>query len=803
MPEMMKENKVSLQIDADLFNSKSLLLRPLYLHESAWTEHIPFAFWIVENFKPNVFVELGTHYGTSYFAFCQAVERNNLATSCYAIDTWEGDEHAGKYDTNVYSQVKSYNETNYSAFSRLLKNTFDSSLPYFLDKSIDLLHIDGFHTYEAVKHDFESWLPKMTDDGIVIFHDTNVKEREFGVYKFFAEISNSYQSFEFYHGYGLGIISLGKKMNQKLQKFFDSNNDSVLKNDVVEVFSRLGRSCLDMYNSSKYKKEISRLNGEQTKLTSQIKSNNDAVEKLKNELKELNTNYLDAHTKASERIKLIEKLRVQIEEKNNENDQIGKDRVTLKEELSKHSKALIEKKDQLEKLKIEFALKEKKINQIQSQFNELKQENQAILDQKENLLKANQLNISELNYVKNNLNDSTQQLRSKDEQILNLSKASALINEKFSTIELRFEEYKKFQEKQYNDSLREIAELKVENHKFSIENNDLCKKVDTLNELLNSKNDLCFNLNKDNETLKIVIENQKNETVNYTAQFEKLKEDFQSIVESNTSLVQENKKIIDDFANLSIEFQNQNSRLSDAKFELENKENKINELYSEIEKSKEINELNKLESESIIEDLKKDNVNWKELVKKYNKENLEFLDELEISNKLKLDYKNEIDRLKCLNLEKDKKIKDRFQEIAQLLNLISEKNNALEEFASFKDRFQLQQIENADIKNSLSWRVTAPIRMLLSKLTKFKGGNSKDNQQKIIETSNFFDAKWYLNNYSDVKNSGMSASLHYLLHGAAEGRNPGPSFNTEDFYRKNPNLKQQSINPLIYLSNNK
>src|SRR5438045_2700612 len=49
--------------------------RPEHLAASAWLEHVPFAYWLVKALRPRCFVELGTHWGVSYAAFCQAVER--------------------------------------------------------------------------------------------------------------------------------------------------------------------------------------------------------------------------------------------------------------------------------------------------------------------------------------------------------------------------------------------------------------------------------------------------------------------------------------------------------------------------------------------------------------------------------------------------------------------------------------------------------------------------------------------------------------------------------------------------------
>ncbi|MGB9592400.1 MAG: hypothetical protein ACPL1K_07770, partial [Candidatus Kryptoniota bacterium] len=56
------------------FEHSICFAQPLRIAPSAWTEHIPFAMFLVDILKPKVIVELGTHYGVSYCAFCQAVK---------------------------------------------------------------------------------------------------------------------------------------------------------------------------------------------------------------------------------------------------------------------------------------------------------------------------------------------------------------------------------------------------------------------------------------------------------------------------------------------------------------------------------------------------------------------------------------------------------------------------------------------------------------------------------------------------------------------------------------------------------
>src|SRR5258708_12411656 len=70
--------------------------------ESAWNQHIPFAFWLVQAHRPAIFVELGTFRGTSYFSFCQAVAALRLPTRCFPVDPWQRDEHPRFYAKSVF-----------------------------------------------------------------------------------------------------------------------------------------------------------------------------------------------------------------------------------------------------------------------------------------------------------------------------------------------------------------------------------------------------------------------------------------------------------------------------------------------------------------------------------------------------------------------------------------------------------------------------------------------------------------------------------------------------------------------------
>ena len=182
-------------------------MEPVYISgHSAWVENIPFAFDLVKMVKPAIIVELGVHYGDSYFAFCQAVKEFNIKTTCYGFDMFEGDDLTGYYGGEVFQKVYKYNLDNYHEFSVIIKGTFDNALLHIKDNSIDILHIDGCHYYGDIKHDFETWLPKVKKGGIILLHDTKVRKERYGVWKFWKEIKDRFKYKEFDNQYGLGVL---------------------------------------------------------------------------------------------------------------------------------------------------------------------------------------------------------------------------------------------------------------------------------------------------------------------------------------------------------------------------------------------------------------------------------------------------------------------------------------------------------------------------------------------------------------------------------------------------------------------
>jgi len=134
--------------------------------------------------KSNI-IEIGSYLGASSCFFALGALKNN--SKVYCIDTWKNEGMSeGEKDTfeEFCENIEPLKD-----FIRILRGKSVDMAKNFSEE-IDLLFIDGDHSYDAVRADVEAWLPKVKNDGIVVFHDIGWAE---GVIKVVNEFIRSLQ----------------------------------------------------------------------------------------------------------------------------------------------------------------------------------------------------------------------------------------------------------------------------------------------------------------------------------------------------------------------------------------------------------------------------------------------------------------------------------------------------------------------------------------------------------------------------------------------------------------------------------
>ena len=234
---------------------------------SAWTGHLAFLNALIGLARPLHIVELGVDKGCSFLAMCDACRYHGLDTELIGVDTWAGDPHAKVniltkqvLDDIAYNGSATYeNLTNRCwlkyPMARLIRTDFTTARERVPDGTIDILHIDGYHTFEAVSHDFTTWFSSLSDRGICMFHDITVQESDFGVYLLWEELKKKWPSIEFKHCFGLGILFVGEKQPPAVKKFLSIWNSSELVREslrsAAELFSSTFPARLQALDSEK------------------------------------------------------------------------------------------------------------------------------------------------------------------------------------------------------------------------------------------------------------------------------------------------------------------------------------------------------------------------------------------------------------------------------------------------------------------------------------------------------------------------------------------------------------------------
>lgn len=154
---------------------------------------------VLKNVRPGIVLEIGTANGGTLFCFTKLAPDT---AEIISIDLPKGAFGGGypKWKESIYESFKKPDQK----FSLLREDSHEQKTLEKLrgilgGRMVDFLFIDGDHTYEGVKKDFELYSSLVRKGGVIAFHDVAVHPKNVGCFVnlFWDEIKKNYRHEEF------------------------------------------------------------------------------------------------------------------------------------------------------------------------------------------------------------------------------------------------------------------------------------------------------------------------------------------------------------------------------------------------------------------------------------------------------------------------------------------------------------------------------------------------------------------------------------------------------------------------------
>jgi len=123
----------------------------------------------------NLIVDIGIHWGYSMFKL--AIDYPDAVV--FGVDNFSySDAEKARAHINAWKVC----------FKMIVLEGDSIELGKKFKLPIDILSIDGDHSYDGVKGDFDAWTKNLRRGGVVLFHDTEHYDNQCGVPRFFKEL---------------------------------------------------------------------------------------------------------------------------------------------------------------------------------------------------------------------------------------------------------------------------------------------------------------------------------------------------------------------------------------------------------------------------------------------------------------------------------------------------------------------------------------------------------------------------------------------------------------------------------------
>ena len=808
----------------------SMFWQPEFRRASPWLEHTPFLFWLVEALQPRQCVGLGRE-GVAHLALCQAIGRLRLNAHCFLVAEGAALEKDGSKLSSIEKEAQEIASEQYPTTSHWLNTTPTRAIQQFDEESIDLLLLNVSADDDSVDYLLDRWLSRLSPQGVVLLPGIARREPGCNVFRAFEALRERYPSFAFHHGDGLGVIAVGQQPTMLLHNLFSTVDSAASSRVVQDIFARLGRSCRDKLTTQDQRVVVQQLEDrltvqqekwqqaedQQVSLSNKLAVSDSERSEMKKRLASQEERFAHERGRLAERVSSLEefnhelkqelmrqrtqseqalatlkeeqaKLIQELESKDQALEKVQQNASTRFEELAKLTKLLKISEQTLEKAQVDIkqTVEERDIasNQVKALQTELAQAQHDTSTRFEELAKLTKLlEISEKTLEKTQV-DIKQIVEERDiasNQVKALQTELAQAQQDTST---RFEELAKL------TKLLKISEQTLEKAQFDIkqtvEERDIASnQVKTLQtELAQAQQDASTRFEELAKLTKLLENGEQT--------LEKAQVDIKKTVEERDISSNQVKALQIELAQAQQDTSTRFEELAKLTTLLEANEKA---LAQEREAVAQLNTQLSQQQDALArpsqeaEALKRQLEQQRQEAKVFADERFSELAILtELLEKKDTDGQHEIDR--------------QARELAALVALLEERGIDYSA-ATLSVRRGAEPNISTDNSASSESNLALPLTAKPSVVKKATPLNKRaiKRQVALIESSRYFDAHWYLTQYSDIaRDAKMSAdpARHYLLIGGFEGRNPGPDFDSAYYLATHTDVAQSDINPLIH-----
>ncbi|MBE0465002.1 MAG: hypothetical protein ACTIDY_14370 [Halomonadaceae bacterium] len=734
----------------------SMFWQPDYREPSAWLEHLPFLFWLIEALRPQQSVGLGVD-DVAHFAVCQAASRLRLGTRCYMV----GDDVKNKQDAEA---IRAYAADHFATTSQWLETSPTRAIEQFDEGSVDLLLLHLEADDNSVDYLLDRWLSKLSSQGLVIVPGVARREPGCLVFRAFDTIKARYPHFVFHHAGGLGVIAVGNELPPLVNNLLGALESNASTQVVQDVFARLGRSCQDKVTVRQQQALFQSL---EARVTEQANSLADAEQTITHQAEQL-------RQADDERGKLKSRLEQQEARFAHERGRLAEQVSALEEFKAELKKELMRQREQSERYAAETsdhaqAAKEsgQLLNQAQQQLeakvNQLAEQNKQLAE-KDKQLEEQDKQLAEKD---KQLAEKDKQLEANDTQLEEKDKELLVAREENAQLTSKLEQT----EHSLADAQSQVLALRNRGQALEGEVKETKQMLDTrFSELAKLTNLLEANeqsLREAHEESAELTRKLQKTDASLQARFNELGQLTRKLQEAEQRISEGEKNRADieqQMARQKTTYEKEQAALSAQLKALAEREKaalgSVDERFSELAVLTDLLEKNEAQREQLARDLAAANDAATMARQKWEAD-------AKANRETQAQQRREIER-----------------QAHELADLVS----------------QLEAQRNNENNGDTASLTVAPVVPSVAKpppLTK----RAIKRQAALIEASQWFDAKWYLAQYPDIASDAkMSANpaRHYLLMGGFEGRNPGPGFDSAYYLAHNPDVVESGINPLIH-----